>query len=285
MIGPRRSAPAAALVSTCLVASGCLFAPEAEVVLEPVACDETDDAVSCPFTTVVFRRVLATRQVHLQLPLGEAPAAGWPTVLFFQGSFDSAEGVWAATADHDFGSLHQARLLSHLLAAGFAVIAPETSADGFGFWGTNVWPTTYDWESGEDHGVILGILEALDRGELGPLDGSRLYATGISSGGYMTSRMALSYPGRMRALAIQSASWATCAGPLCIVGQIPTNHPPTLFLHGDADAIVSIETMRPYAEALEQAGVTTAVVEAAEVGHEWLETAPDDVPAWFMGSP
>ncbi len=275
----RRCAPAAVL------ASGCLFAPEAEVVLEPAACEETEAAVSCPFTTVVFRRGLATRDVHVQLPLSEAPDAGWPTVLFFQGSFDSAEGVWAAAADDGFGSLHQARLLSHLLSAGFAVIAPETSADGFGFWGTNVWPTTYDWEAGEDHGVILGIFEALDRGELGPLDGARLYATGISSGGYMSSRMALSYPGRMRALAIQSASWATCAGPLCMVGQIPTNHPPTLFLHGDADAIVSIETMRPYAEALENAGITNRVIEGADVGHEWLESAPDDVPAWFIGSP
>ena len=43
---------------------------------------------------------------------------------------------------------------------------------------------------------------------VGPLDPSRLLAIGVSSGGYMTSRMAVSYPGKFRALAI--AAGASC---------------------------------------------------------------------------
>ena len=72
----------------------------------------------------------------------------------------------------------------------------------------------------------------------GPINTTRLYAMGISSGGFMTSRMAVSYPGKFRALADHSGSYATCSDTCTVPTPLPSNHPPTLFLHGDTDAIV-----------------------------------------------
>jgi poly(3-hydroxybutyrate) depolymerase len=110
----------------------------------------------------------------------------------------------------------------------------------------------------------------------------RLYATGISSGGYMTSRMAVSYAGMFRALAIASASYATCLGAVCSVPSVlPGDHPPTLFLHGTIDTIVPIETMRPYHERLEAQGIATDVDEDPTAGHQWLDDSPERITAWF----
>jgi len=114
-------------------------------------------------------------------------------------------------------------------------------------------------------------------GMFGYLDYKRKFATGISSGGYMTSRMAVSYAGsfifsflffkkkknshfnslllnillgEFLSLAVAAGSYATCAGPLCVVPNLPLNHPPTLFLHGGLDPIVPQFTMETYADKL-----------------------------------
>ena len=98
----------------------------------------------------------------------------------------------------------------------------------------------------------------------------------------MTSRMALSYGGKFRALAVVSASWATCGGSLCsIPSALPADHPPTLFLHGEKDDIVPVSTMRLYADALTAQSITNRVVTDADAGHAWLDVAPVEVLGWF----
>lgn len=274
--------PARPCVLPALAAlGGCAFAPAEPVEPAGEPCTVEADHVECPFHTTTFWKGLMAREVHVQVPAGEPPAAGWPTVIFFQGSLLSAQGAWDGDEGDAFGELHQAGTIAALLAAGIAVVAPEAENDGLGYWETNVWPTNWWWESGDDHLLMLALFEAIEAGELGPLDGGRLGAMGISSGGYMSSRMALAYPGRMRALLIQSASWATCAGPLCLVGAIPADHPPTLFLHGEADLVVPVDTMRAYADALEAADVEVDVVTDPTAGHEWFAAAPDAAVAWF----
>ncbi|MES2639934.1 MAG: plasmid partitioning protein [Myxococcota bacterium] len=270
-------------MTALLLLGGCAFGVGAQTLaLDPEArCEVTEDSVSCEHATIHFRAGLASREVHVQTPAGEAPTEGWPATILFQGSFDT-RGVWEGHAGDLFGGLHQARVTAALLAAGFAVIAPEARYEGASYWDTNIAPWSFAWTASPDHRLMVGILDALDAGELGPLDPDRLFAAGISSGGYMTSRMAVAYPGRFRALAIQSASYATCAGPLCVVPALPTDHPPVLFLHGGADSIVPIGTMEDYAGALEEDGITTErVVDDAE-GHAWLESAPEAVVGWFQ---
>ncbi len=225
---------------------------------------------------------LAPRDVHWQVPAGSPPAQGWPAVVLFQGSFLPAGFFWSSFLDAPFGMWNQVLLVKSLLESGFAVVTPEAHLEGGTYWDTNIPPYTIIWETAPDHFFVLDILAALAGGEFGPVDMGRLYAGGISSGGYMTSRMAVSYPGVFKALAIQSASYATCAGMTCFVPSLPADHPPTLFLHGELDATVPIFTVQSYASKLAEQGTELLQETDANAGHEWLKTAPDVVTNWFL---
>ncbi len=156
------------------------------------------------------------------------------------------------------------------------MVQPE--AQGGVAWDTNAG----NYDGSADATFIPQLLAGIAQGTFGPIDVTHLYATGISSGGYMTSRMAVSYPGQFRALAIESGSYATCLGPICnIPTTLPADHPPTLFLHGGTDDIVPIATAQTYYEELMTQGFDTRFVEDPDAGHQWLSTAPQEVVQWF----
>ncbi len=248
-------------------------------------CTEGAGELTCAHATLSFHGGsfgASTREVHFMVPEGDAPAGGWPAAILFQGSFHSAEAMWQSKEGEDFGGYNETEVVRALLAAGFAVVTPETRLDGATYWDTNIVGFSSNWESSEDHALMMALFDAVKAGDLGPLDGERLFASGISSGGYMTSRMAVSYSGRFRRLAIQSASYATCSGVLCSISDLPADHPPTLFLHGQKDLLVPIDTMRDYAKKLEMQGTLVLRKEDPKAGHEWLASAPDEIPAWFL---
>jgi hypothetical protein len=94
----------------------------------------------------------------------------------------------------------------------------------------------------------------------GAIDINHVYATGISSGGYMTSRVANEYSGGLnpngtvvdtnkpfRAVAIQSGSYQDCVGMTCTIPPtLPATHPPTYFLHDLGDNVVPYSTRTDY---------------------------------------
>lgn len=248
-------------------------------------CTLTGDRLSCAhrtFEVAVAQPLPLTRVVHIGLPGGVAPTSGWPTVFLFQGSLYSAQLSWSAVPSDPIGAFWQTSTVASLLDAGFAVVTPEVRYGGTTYWDTNVPQWSVMWSNAPDHHFMVALLDGVSAGTFGPLDGAKLYAGGISSGGYMTSRMALSYPGRFKALAVHSASWATCGGPLCVVpDSLPVDHPPTLFLHGEADAVVPIATMRAYETKLVGQGVEVKTVTVAGKGHEWLEVGVTELPAFF----
>lgn len=243
-------------------------------------CTTNAALLSCPKQTTALLAAGVWREVHHQVPRGVAPAGGWPTVIMFQGTLATAALTWSASPLAPFGAYHQTQVVQYLLDAGFAVLTPETHLAGLTFWDTNN-VLVPDYLQSSDHALMLAMFDAIDDGRFGALDGARLFATGISSGGYMTSRMALAYPGRFRALAIQSASYATCAGILCDVGPVPEDHPPTLFLHGALDPVVPIFTMDAYRTKLAGRGVPTRRVVDTLSLHEWIPQAPGEIRAWF----
>lgn len=248
----------------------------------PSRCEVTEAFADCPHETERLRVGLVGRDVHYQLPLGEAPEAGWPVVFLFQGSYLPAGETWDAARDAAFGVYNQVRLVKALLDAGYAVLAPEASGEGSTYWNTNVPPYSVAWSTAPDHDFMLAMFAAIEDGTFGPIDAERYYATGISSGGYMSSRMAVSYRGRFRALAIHSASYATCGGATCFVpSSLPADHPPTLFLHGRADAIVPISTMERYRDRMVSEGLESDVVRDDTAGHRWLEVAPERILSFF----
>lgn len=270
----------AVLVCTTLAALACSPTP----VGSSSRCRTDGIMLICPHSTRVLTAGGMAREVHHQVPRGTPPAAGWPVAIMFQGSVATAELTWSASPLYPLGGYHQTRTVQYLLDAGYAVLTPETHLGGVTFWDTNNVLIGNYYES-YDHALMLEMFDEIDEGSFGDLDGSRLYATGISSGGYMTSRMALSYPGRFKALAIQSASYATCAGILCDVGPIPSDHAPTLFLHGALDPIVPIFTMDAYRNKLGSQGIETRRVVDPLSHHEWIPQAPDAIRAWFQRFP
>jgi dipeptidyl aminopeptidase/acylaminoacyl peptidase len=126
------------------------------------------------------------------------------------------------------------------------------------------------------------ILKKIETGDFGKLNPDRLYATGISSGGYNTSRLVLTFPGKFKAIAIQSASYATCVGPVCVIpNTLPANPPPTLLLHGGRDMTVPLFTALWFEDVLQTNGVEVKTLINPSVGHGWLPEAPQAVLDWF----
>ena len=223
---------------------------------------------------------IAPRDVHWQVPTGTPPPGGWPAAVMFSPSLYSADLAWSASPLLPAGAYHETATIRSLLDGGFAVLTPESHLEGFTFWDTNVPGVHYPVSP--DRRFVDDILAEIGRGTFGPIDTGRLFATGMSSGGYMTSRMAVSHAGTFRALAIQSASYADCLGPLCSVpDDLPADHPPTLFLHGLIDPVVPIWTMYPYRDGLAAQGTPTRTVVDPLAAHAFLRAAPGEILAWF----
>jgi poly(3-hydroxybutyrate) depolymerase len=247
-------------------------------------CESSSTRVKCPYKTHTIES--SARRAHYALPGSAAGAKGFPLVFLFQGSFFSGENYFEAGVNDPYGGLYQAQLVKALLDAGFAVLAPETRLAGSTYWDTNVLPWAQSWAGAPDDTLMKDLFAAIGAGTFGAIDSTRLYAAGISSGGYMTSRMAVSYAGKFRALAIHSASYATCGGSLCLVpSTLPADHPPTLFLHGGADFTVPVATMTSYADALAKQGIPERRFVEQSAGHAWLTVAPSEITAWFVGHP
>ncbi|MBD9413325.1 plasmid partitioning protein [Pseudomonas sp. PDM16] len=240
--------------------------------------------VSCTHqTTWIDSGVIGARQVIYQLPLGTPPTRGWPVVLIYQGSFFPLDD-FSYTSNLPFGGYYEGKLVQRLLDSGYAVVAPSAPADLF--WQTNIPGLAQAYELSTDYDFLGNVLDAISAGHFGRLDTQRQYATGISSGGYNSSRMAVSFPGRFKALAIQSGSYATCSGPLCVVpDQLPVDHPPTLFLHGFVDTVVPWWSMDLYYDRLLQRGLEVTRYTEPLGGHEWFAASPGKVLDWFNTHP
>lgn len=261
-------------------------APEASqsAALLTSRCQVTPSSVICSKRELSLGALLVSRQVAYEVPLGTPPPGGWPVVVYFQGSFFAGTQSFAADRGDPFGKYELTRTFKALLDAGYAVLAPNALLGGATFWQTNVPPWSLLWTTSSDHAFMQSIFQAIRGGRFGALDPDRLYAMGISSGGFMTSRMAVSYRGMFRALAIASASYATCSA-LCLVPPLPVDHPPTLFLHGLLDPIVPIVGMEQYRGALDHDGIEVKAVVSPTATHEWLPEGPQAITDWFSAHP
>lgn len=239
-----------------------------------------------------------------------APGAGAgprPAVVLFQGTSSIGSdslgldpsggslgpgGTWNHAIDTaaPFGAYYQVKVVQALLDRGFTVIQPAAHYQvGIGYF----WDTNAGWSGSEDQQFTPALIAAIQGGAFGPVDLTHLYATGISSGGYMTSRMANDFASRpsqldparpFRAVAIESASYESCSGSLCVIPTpLPAAHPPTLFLHGLLDSVVPIATAQAYDSALKAQAIPERFVVDPAAGHQWIAAAPGEIVAWFQG--
>ncbi len=243
-------------------------------------CVQDGSRLDCAYESFNVATGLGPRRIHVATPSAPPPPGGYPVVLFFQGSFFPGEGTFTGVEGGPFGQFHLVDTARNLLEAGFVVAAPDALAGGTTFWQTNIAPFALFWEGSADDLLMQDIFSDLETNRYAPTDASKLFAMGISSGGFMTSRMAVSYPGRFTALAIHSGSYATC-GAVCFVPDMPQVHPPTLFMHVEDDRVVHPPRMRLYRDALDAAGFETQT-EVVAGGHAWLEPSATDIPAFFL---
>lgn len=238
------------------------------------------DTISCSYNvTRIDSSPVTSRDVYWEVPLGTPPTDGWPVAIIYQGTAEPVEFV--RTSLSLFGTYYEAKTIKKLLDSGYAVLAPRAAAGVA--WYTNTSGILYELTT--DYTFLNNLFDAIDLGVFGHLDGGRKYATGISSGGYNTSRMALTWPGEFKALVVHSASWATCGGALCVMPiNMPEDHPPTKFIHGLFDPIAPWWAMDLYYDRLLYEGIETERLTVSD-GHSWFSSSPNAVVNWFNGHP
>ncbi len=252
-------------------------------------CSETSKkwyrpgTINCSYQTLSLpSSSITSRDIKFQIPLGSPPAGGWPVALIYQGTLFPVEFNQDTRAP--FGGFYETKVIKTLLDNGYAVLAPRAPAELA--WLTNSAGPLTNYNITTDYTFLNNVLDAIEDGIFGPLNDNRKYATGISSGGYNTSRMAVSFPGEFKGLVVASASYATCAGPVCAVPyNLPSDHPPTYFIHGFLDAIVPWWTMDIYYDRLLSKGIETGRHTNSWAGHEWLPESPELVLNWFNQHP
>lgn len=243
-----------------------------------VALAQLTDEWSLRVQTVrIASSPVTTREVIFVLPVREPPKGGWPVVVYYQGSIFKSSFDWPEWAP--MGGFYESQTLRNLVNAGFAVVVPRATLNLA--WVTNA---SLFYELTSDYYFLKNVFAAIRNQELGPLNANKKFAAGMSSGGYNTSRMAVSFKNEFKALAIHSASYATCLGALkCNVPELmPEGHPPTLFIHGENDFIVPVETMIEYATRVKQSGVKTKIYVEKEGGHEYFRQTPNLILSWFL---
>ncbi len=247
--------------------------------IEHPASEYDPGTLICSYKTLDLpaKKGEAKREVKYQIPLGETPKGGWPVVVLYQGSYFPV--TFQSKADAYFGGYYRTKTIKTLLDNGYAVLAPM-ALNGVA-WQTNVLSPSQKYTNTSDYAFLSNLIKGIEAGTFGPLNHKRKYATGMSSGGYNTSRMAVSFEGEFKALVIDSGSYAYCMGPYCVVPTLPKSHPPTFFIQGKYDQIVPLWTMEMYLNKLKKTGITADAYVNQTGYHEWFPKSPELTLKWF----
>lgn len=237
------------------------------------------------------------RAVRWQVPEGTPPPGGWPVAFYYAGTqptdFDHA---FDRDQDEAFGMGYEPQIIHELLddpyltGKKYAVFVADPPASGgwVQAWHTNVvhpYSASCDAQFFPD---FFGEIKSGNYGLASQYNMNRRYAYGASSGGFNSSRMAVTYnsgsgnANTWRALGIVAASYATCSYSCPSIPTLPANHPPTKFWHGQNDPLVPLTTMLAYYNKLASGGFTTQKIEHPG-GHEFTADTigPSGIKAWF----
>lgn len=250
-------------------------------------CAGEGGELSCSYQEVNFgytcQHIPFSRKVRWQIPVGTAPEGGWPVSFYFEGTVKHDSNPFQDKTNElpIFQELLDDPANTGTRYAVFAAhppLSPVYSPPHGGFlrfWNTNVVP---NYASSCDYDFLSQLFAAIKNGEFGSspnFNMERRFAWGHSSGGYNTSRMAVTFnqgttenhsqgscnewcnQDTWKGLAIIAGSYATCGGATCSIPNLPENHPPTKLYHGYGDNIVPHHTGNNYFQRLLNDGVET----------------------------
>jgi len=184
----------------------------------------------------------ATTQYLLYLPDGyEEKEKQWPLVLFLHGAGENGNAI-------DQVKRHgPPKLVDKGQKFPFILVSPQCPENEF--WSVAVLKALLDEVEGKYR-----------------VDRSRVYATGLSRGGYGTWKLAMSYPDRFAAIA-----------PICGWGDTNAvsslKNTPVWTFHGKKDPVIPVERTESLVRALKACGGDVLFTVYPDAGHDsWTET-------------
>jgi poly(3-hydroxybutyrate) depolymerase len=188
------------------------------------------------------------RTYFLHIPRSLAEGASAPLVLVFHGG-----GGHAANMAH---FTHFDELADR---EGFLVAYPESF--------NKSWNDTRGLSPADDVGFIRMLIADLERSRRA--DPKRIYATGISNGGFFSNRLACDLTDTLAAIASVAATMPQTLVPLCK----PSAPISVMFMHGTQDPLVHIDG----GPVLRDRGVAVSLAEAQDFWRKWDGTTSTPV--------
>jgi len=202
-------------------------------------CTGTDPAAA--LDTRELEHESGRRSYALHVPDAYTGVTPVPLVVVLHGRSSSAARMAKLTG-------FNARAEAH----GFIVVYPEGRGGAWNY----VHGIPGYREGPDDAGFILELVTALSRRH--NIDPDRVYAAGISNGGFMAQRLACDAPGRFAAVASVAAAGYGAMPRSCADGSDPVS---ILYIHGTDDALVRWDGLRMNVNGVPQV-VTMPVVES-----------------------
>jgi acetyl esterase/lipase len=184
-----------------------------------------------------------------------------------------------------FGLYYESQLIQKLVSEkGFVVIAPDASYNYGSFaWQTNLRPYFFDFESSEDYLFVETIFKNIEN-YYPFVNRSKIFVGGLSSGGYMASRLSIlpEFAKWIRGTFIHSGSYASCISYYCVIPEeIPAFHPPTLLIASKLDPLVPKGTIEIYYQRLIDAKIPTEIVSYPSAWHGMYQEDVELISEWL----
>ncbi|MBE7488669.1 MAG: prolyl oligopeptidase family serine peptidase [Candidatus Omnitrophica bacterium] len=220
-----------------------------------MATDSRGESLVPGQQAVTFEKdIRVTLHYLLYLPpdYGKDPDQKWPLMLFLHGAGERGN-------DLDKIKKHgPPRLISEGKTFPFIIVSPQCPSD--------------DWWSSDQLFPLLDDVESRY-----PVDKERVYATGISMGGFGTWTLGMEQPDRFAAIA-----------PICGGGEpilaFRYRHLPIWAFHGAKDDVVPLRRSEEMVEAIQKAGGDAKLTVYPDARHDsWTATYENpELYDWFL---
>ena len=232
---------------------------------------------------------IQSRRFLWQKPPELPPVGGYPVLFILHGSSCFAESwFWAGRGLYKGAFIwgrQQTKFVEKALERGYFVIASDSSYLSFLSTKVKAWDaSTITFNESIDLPFIQGILDWLVDHPPTPVNISRLYCAGFSSGGFMTSRIAHLFGSRFKAVAIHSATNANVVNwrtDFTSPQNFSHDHPPTLVIQGGKDGMMPAKAAIHFYEELQKNGISSKLLYKPNGHHIWYSEFNNQILDWF----